>query len=757
MAVSLHESTSPAVRIMWVPAVSPSMHEPGSPKPSVLVVADRTALLRGLQCKDRRLLAEPSAEAGLRRLASEEADAVVSEDRLPGIDGLGFLRAVRAEYPRLPFVLAPTDGSEVLASKAISAGVTEYVPRDGGDGRGQETLAHRVEAVLDAEDAGTARTAGTRGEASTAGAVTDALRLKERAMDAAPVGITVSDATAPDYPLIYVNDAFERITGYAREAVLGHNCRFLQGERSDPAAIAAMREAIGEDRPVSVELLNYRKDGTPFWNEVDIAPLRDDEGEVTHYVGFQADVTDRKRTEREAERKAESLARERASLDRLLDRIEGLLQETTGALLRADTREAAERALVEGIAAAAPYVLAWVGDPAPTGETLTLEARAEAGAGDLATALPEPGAALDVGADSFEGSALATAIEERRTGTETDPVLPTTARTRAAGSGGQPSADRGGSVDPDGVLGNRDGGGDDGGSDHGTQTPAAFETSDAVGTGAAIPIADRNTLYGVLSVYTEAGRGIDERELAVLEALCNAAATTIDALESKRVLTAEDVLELTFEIREEDLFFAAISARGKCTLEYAGSAHGPGSSLCVFVTVSGAPADRIGDLARECREVRAANPITERENDCLFEFELAEPSIASVLADQGAMIRDITAEDGICRLCVTLPRERDARSVADALEDRYGSADLVEYHERERPARTESDFLDAVEKRLTDRQLTALRLAHVSGFFEKPRPVAGEELAASMGISRSTFHQHLRAAERKLAAVFFER
>jgi PAS domain S-box-containing protein len=674
------------------------------------------------------------------------------------------LRAVRAEHPGLPFVLVPADGSEALAGKAISAGVTEYVPRNEGEdgGVGEETegelLDCRIEAALGAGDAGTARTeikagaSGTHGEASTAEPVADALRLKERAMDAAPVGITISDATAPNYPLIYVNDAFERITGYAREAALGHNCRFLQGERSDPAAIAEMREAIREEQPVSVELLNYRKDGTPFWNEVAIAPLRDSEGLVTHYVGFQADITDRKRAEREVEHKAAALARERASLDRLLDRIEGLLQETTEALLRADRREAAERALVEGIAAATPYTLAWIGDPDPTGETLTLEARAEANAGDLTAVLPEPGVSLDLATETLDGSALGTAITERRTGVETDPVLPITARSPSARPEGKPSTDHDGSNDFESGLGGRDSD-----EERDRRDSAAFDTVGGVGTGAAIPIADRDTLYGVLSVYTEASQGIDERELAVLEALCNAAATTIDALESKRVLTAEDVLELTFEIHEETLLFAAISARAECTLEHAGSAHGPDGSLCVFVTVSGASADRIAAVARDCREIEAAEPITEREDDCLFEFELAEPSIVSMLADQGAMIRDITAEDGVCRLCVALPRERDARSVADALEDRYGSIDLVEYHERERPARTESEFLAAVEERLTDRQLTALRLAHVSGFFEKPRLVDGEDLAASMGISRSTFHQHLRAAKRKLAAVFFER
>jgi PAS domain S-box-containing protein len=134
------------------------------------------------------------------------------------------------------------------------------------------------------------------------------LALKERAMDEAPVGITISDPSRPDNPVVYANAAFERITGYPVEEVMGRNCRFLQGPETDEETVAALRQAIEEDYPITVEIRNYREDGTPFWNEVTVAPLRDDEGTVTHYVGFQRDVTDRREAETHLERERDRLA-----------------------------------------------------------------------------------------------------------------------------------------------------------------------------------------------------------------------------------------------------------------------------------------------------------------------------------------------------------------------------------------------------------------------------------------------------------------
>lgn len=132
----------------------------------------------------------------------------------------------------------------------------------------------------------------------------DALRLRDRALAATTTGVTISDPALPDNPLVYANPAFLQMTGYRAEEVVGRNCRFLQGPGTDPEARQRIGEALREGRPVESVLLNYRKDGTPFWNRLSIAPVRDAAGRITHFVGIQEDVTAIKQAE-EARREAE--------------------------------------------------------------------------------------------------------------------------------------------------------------------------------------------------------------------------------------------------------------------------------------------------------------------------------------------------------------------------------------------------------------------------------------------------------------------
>ena len=126
------------------------------------------------------------------------------------------------------------------------------------------------------------------------------LRLLQEAIDGANVPITLADPSQEDNPLVYVNDAYKELTGYSEEEALGRNCRYLQGEETDPTKVAALREAIDDEEPVTVELRNYRKDGTEFWNRLTVTPVYDN-GDLVRYLGTQEDVTERKKRERELE------------------------------------------------------------------------------------------------------------------------------------------------------------------------------------------------------------------------------------------------------------------------------------------------------------------------------------------------------------------------------------------------------------------------------------------------------------------------
>src|SRR3954451_14045510 len=123
--------------------------------------------------------------------------------------------------------------------------------------------------------------------------VAEVLRLYRRLGEAASAGITVSDCRLPDLPLVYANPAFLRMTEYAPADVLGRNCRFLQGRETAQPGLATLRAALRAGRDCAVLLRNYRKDGTSFWNELTMAPVHDEAGHLTHYIGIQTDVTAR--------------------------------------------------------------------------------------------------------------------------------------------------------------------------------------------------------------------------------------------------------------------------------------------------------------------------------------------------------------------------------------------------------------------------------------------------------------------------------
>lgn len=133
------------------------------------------------------------------------------------------------------------------------------------------------------------------------------LYLNRRIFRSVTSGISVANAREPDMPLVYVNPAFEVMTGYCLDEVQGKNCRFLQRGESAQAGVTLIREAIREQREVTAVLKNYRKDGTAFWNELSLSPIRNWEGELTHFVGIQTDVTARMEFEA-ALRQSEKLA-----------------------------------------------------------------------------------------------------------------------------------------------------------------------------------------------------------------------------------------------------------------------------------------------------------------------------------------------------------------------------------------------------------------------------------------------------------------
>ncbi|MDB5715421.1 MAG: sensory box protein [Sphingomonadales bacterium] len=164
--------------------------------------------------------------------------------------------------------------------------------------------------------------------------------------------MVITDPRQSDHPIVFANEAFQRLTGYDRFEILGRNCRFLQGPKTDPHSVREIRKAVDAERPINIDLLNYRKDGTPFWNALFVRPVRAENGVVQFFFASQFDVSERVEAQRqitEQKHMIEEIVKERtAALEAALEIKTTLLHEVDhrvknnltlmGSLLRLQSR-----------------------------------------------------------------------------------------------------------------------------------------------------------------------------------------------------------------------------------------------------------------------------------------------------------------------------------------------------------------------------------------------------------------------------------
>jgi PAS domain S-box-containing protein len=403
--------------------------------------------------------------------------------------------------------------------------------------------------------------------------------------------------------------------------------------------------------------------------------------------------------------KRESEVREaREHTERVLDRVNGLIQHTVEVLVQATTREELEEGVVRELAAADPYTFAWIGQPDVASETLS----PTAWAGD---------ASLAIQSQQFE-------LDRR----------------------GEPISDayREGSPQIVEALGD--------------ETPGPWNdiaADSGVESRFVVPLVYKDTTYGVLAVFARNDDALDERERIVVEAIGRAVANAINAIERGRILDATEIIELEFSITDPDLLFNRLSAGGDCRIESAGIDYRSDGNVRLYLTATDADPGEVFALAEQDSDVQEATLIVDHDEECLLEL-IVEESLFATLSEYGAAPRTATAEDGTTRFTVELAYETEARELFELVEDRYPGTELLGYHEHERTVETRQEFTAAIGDRLTDRQETALRTAYLGGFFDWPREVDGNELAEAMGITRPTYHQHLRAAQAKVFAELFE-
>lgn len=211
-------------------------------------------------------------------LARGPVDAVVSDFNLFGFTGIDALHQVRRMLPDVPFILVSGVVGEELAVDAMKQGANDFVLK--------RNIA-KLGSVLSRE----LKEANNRMAARLA---SESARLSHLCLESISEGVLI---TGPDRRILSANRAFELLTGYSEQELIGRSCALLQGPKSDPVTISAMRAALSASNAFTGEIINYRKDQSEFWNALSISPVRDLAGQLTHFVGIQRDVTESKRAQ----------------------------------------------------------------------------------------------------------------------------------------------------------------------------------------------------------------------------------------------------------------------------------------------------------------------------------------------------------------------------------------------------------------------------------------------------------------------------
>lgn len=271
---------------------------------------------------------------------------------------------------------------------------------------------------------------------------------------------------------------------------------------------------------------------------------------------------------------------------------------------------------------------------------------------------------------------------------------------------------------------------------------------------AAAPLSYGDRSYGVLVVGVDDAEALDEIEVTVVEALGWTISIAIDAARSRRILATDDIVDVVFEVRDPELAPIALSQACDCQLSYEGTVFDADGSTIAFFSTDIDP-DAVLAAAAEEPGIEAS-VVTDDEPGGLIEFDFGHDSFVRSLAERGASIQRLDINEGTARLELEAPSAADPRSIVDWFQEAYPASELVVFRDRKRPPTTKREFLAELESDLTNRQLMALELAYLSGFYDRTRAVTGEELAERMDISRPAFHDHLRAAERKVIGQFLD-
>lgn len=485
----------------------------------------------------------------------------------------------------------------------------------------------------------------------------------------------------------------------------------------DPAALVGdslLGYVHEDDREEVAEMLDHAVADRESSTYIDCRIVVDDEERYVEIAGVPVtdagetavqvvlrDVTARREHEQEVERQRDHLAR--------LNRLNEVIREIDRALVRADTRDEIEDTVCERLVDAGGLRLAWVGRV--TASSDAIETRAAA------------------------GEALAYA----------EAITPSTDEEVTGGDG--PASEAVGTKEVQVV---------DDIFDH-----PAFEPwyerarEEEIASCIVVPLLYEQTLYGILAVYAAEASAFDEEERAVFEELGETIAHAMNAAESRRALVADRIYELDFAIRDDEHFLSTVTAENDVTFELEGLVSSS-DTYAKYLLAQTAEPERVLEHAEDAPDVAHVRLVTVSDGEALFEFSFEHDLVTQTFGALGATVKSMTVVDGLFDITSEVPYATDVASFVAAVEAKHDEVSLLAQRETERPLQTRQEAWQTFEESLTDRQWAALQTAYYAGFFDWPRGSTGEEVASSLGIAPSTFHEHLRSAQRKLLSVLFD-
>ncbi|QZP38751.1 bacterio-opsin activator domain-containing protein [Halobaculum magnesiiphilum] len=411
-----------------------------------------------------------------------------------------------------------------------------------------------------------------------------------------------------------------------------------------------------------------------------------------------ASAIDRTRHERELDRQHDQLV--------ALDSVSRVVRDITEAAIDRSTRAEIEAAVCERLAASESYLFAWIGDADAASREITT--RAEAGVERYLD-----GTTVSIDPDDEHGRGPTGRAYRTRTIQTTDHA--------AADPRQEPWADQ---VEAYGYR-----------------------------SSAAIPIVHGGTVYGVLNVYTERREAFLGREREVIGKLGEVVGHAIAAVERKRALLGDEVVELSFLV--EDAFAPAGVDPAPDPIRFDDAVPLGDDEFVVFGRTTAAGVETLESLV-DSHSLYQDLRVRSADDGRRFELSVADLPVLSAIASQGGSIEDAVVEDGDYRLTVRLAPSTDARRVIDAMRETYPDVRLVKRRQVTRAGTDRSTTAVAAIDSLSDRQRAALSAAYHAGYFEWPRDATAEEVASSLDIARSTLHRHLRTCQRTVFAAAFE-